>query len=471
MLPSSPVTLNDQAEGLSTAPTGDTDTQDQSALLQAFLATVQHFFGGFVQMFAPITDPRRPEFITYPLAALLFAGVLMYACRLGARRQIGHLFRANGASASKFQALFQVETCPHGDTLDAAFSRLNPAEAQEIVTSLTETLIRCKVLYPYRLLGRYFPVVMDGTGVLVFSERHCPQCLTRTHGGQTLYYHPILEAKLVTTNGFAFSLMTEFIENPGEHPTKQDCELKAFYRLTERLKQRFPRLPICLLLDGLFAGGPTFARCQDNGWKYLVVLQEDDLPSVQQEFAALTKLAPENHLCFHTGRQAEIHQDFRWANDIAYVDSDRREHTVSVLECLETKPQDGQPVTTRFKWISNFNVTGKTVLSLANEGGRLRWKIENEGFNIQKNGGFRLEHAYSQNATAAKVFYFLLQIAHLLVQLVEHGSLFRRAFPNGVGSAKNIALRLLEAWRNLRVTATALAQLLAGRFQIRFDTS
>ena len=86
-------------------------------------------------------------------------------------------------------------------------------------------------------------------------------------------------------------------------------------------------------------------------------------------------------------------------------------------------------------------------------------------------GGFRLEHAYSQNATAAKVFYFLLQMAHLLVQLVEHGSLFRRAFPNGVGSAKNIALRLLEAWRNLRMTATALAQLLAGRLQIRFDTS
>jgi hypothetical protein len=150
MLPPSPITLNDQADGLSTTATGDADTQDQGALLQAFLATAQHFFGGFVQMFAAIVDPRRPEFITYPLAALLFTGVLMYACRLGARRQIGHLFRANGPSASKFQALFQVETCPHGDTLDAAFSRLNSAEVQEVVTSLTETLIRCKGLYPHR---------------------------------------------------------------------------------------------------------------------------------------------------------------------------------------------------------------------------------------------------------------------------------------------------------------------------------
>ena len=73
-----------------------------------------------------------------------------------------------------------------------------------------------------------------------------------TQNGKTLYYHNVLEAKLVTPNGFALSLMTEFIENPGENPTKQDCELKAFYRLAQRLKKQFPRLPILLTMDGLF---------------------------------------------------------------------------------------------------------------------------------------------------------------------------------------------------------------------------
>jgi len=458
-------------EAPSPVTTPDLDEQAQSALLRAFLSTAQHFFGGFLPLFAAITDPRQPALITYPLAALLFTGVLMFACRLGARRQIGHLFRANGPSASKFQALFQVETSPHGDTLDAAFSRLNPAELQAVVTDAVDTLIRRKVLYAHRLLSRYFLVVMDGTGVLVFSDRHCTQCLTRTHNGQTVYYHPILEAKLVTASGFVFSLMTEFIENPGAHPTKQDCELKAFYRLAARLKHRFPRLPICLLLDGLFAGGPTFARCDQYGWKYIIVLQEDDWPSVQPEFAALIQLAPDNRLRYFTGRQAEIQQDVRWVNDIAYVDSECQTHTLAVIECRETQAVDGQPQTTRFKWICNFQVKVRTVLRLTNEGGRLRWKIENEGFNVQKNGGFRLEHAYSKNATAAKVFYFLLQIAHLLSQLVEHGSLFGRAFPKGVGSSKNIALRLLEAWRTLRLNSATLGRLLAGRFQIRFDTS
>ena len=82
-----------------------------------------------------------------------------------------------------------------------------------------------------------------------------------------------------------------------------------------------------------------------------------------------------------------------------------------------------------------------------------------------------MEHAYSHDAGAAKVFYFLLQIAHLLFQLVEKGSLFRKAFPAGVGSAKNLAFRLLETWRNLPLRADELAQLCAVRVQIRFDSS
>jgi hypothetical protein len=279
----------------------------------------------------------------------------------------------------------------------------------------------------------------------------------------------VLEAKLVPANGFAFSIMTEFVENPDEQPTKQDCELKAFYRLAARLKKRFPRLPLCLLLDGLFAGGPTFALCKQYRWKYLVVLQDDDLSSVHKEFELLLPLASENHLRFFTGVQSEIRQDFYWMNDISYVDSERREHTIAVIECFETRPDtDKNPKTTHFKWITNCNVKRNNVITLTNQGGRLRWKIENEGFNVQKNGGYGLEHAYTRNATASKVFYYLLQVAHIVAQLIEHGSLFRNAFPSGVGSAKNIAFRLLEAWRNFRLTDEQLHRMLFVRVQIRF---
>ncbi|HEY73536.1 MAG TPA: hypothetical protein G4N99_09720 [Thermoflexia bacterium] len=46
---------------------------------------------------------------------------------------------------------------------------------------------------------------------------------------------------------------------------------------------------------------------------------------------------------------------------------------------------------------------------------------------MQKNGRYGLEHAYTRNATASKMFYYLLQVAHIIAQLVERGSLFRKA--------------------------------------------
>ena len=47
----------------------------------------------------------------------------------------------------------------------------------------------------------------------------------------------------------------------------------------------------------------------------------------------------------------------------------------------------------------------------------MRWKIENEGFNNQKNTDYNAEHKYSRtNFNATKNYYQLLQIADLINQ-------------------------------------------------------
>lgn len=141
-----------------------------------------------------------------------------------------------------------------------------------------------------------------------------------------------------------------------------------------------------------------------------------------------------------------------------------------MMTCTESKPAD-HAATTTYKWLTNFFPTARNVDFLANGAARLRWKIENEGFNVQKQGGFQLEHPYSQHDTTQKIFYYVLQIAYTLFQLLQKGSLFQKAFPHGLGSLKNIATRLLEAWRNLRLSPQDFTSLYSGRFQIRFDTS
>jgi hypothetical protein len=445
---------------------------EQERLLVILLKTATHFFRAFRSYFQDIQDPRDAAKTQYDMAALAFAGVLMFLLRVQSRRQIGWLMRTKAAIES-FKALFEVAGVPHGDTLNRALRRSDPWDFQKTVCEMHRRLIVGKSLDQYRLLGKYFVLAIDGTGILSFRKRHCKHCMTRKSKSKTTYYHSVLEAKLVTPNGMGFSMMTQFIENPVPNPKKQDCELKAFYRLAKNLKTVFPRLPIVLSLDGLFARGPVFSLCRENGWGFMIVLPDDVLRSVNDEFGSLSALQPENRLTFITGRDRSIRQEYRWVEGIAYTDTAKREHCLNVIECLETKPdKHGDSAATKFKWCTNMKVTKSTVVALAHEAGRCRWTIE-ENFNVQKNGGYELQHSYTMDYTAAKALYYLLQIAHTIAQLISKGSLFRKSFPKGLGSDKNLALCLLEAIRNKPVTKDLINALARWRIQIRFcpDTS
>jgi len=62
--------------------------------------------------------------------------------------------------------------------------------------------------------------------------------------------------------------------------------------------------------------------------------------------------------------------------------------------------------------------------------GRLRWKIEKQGFDQQKNHGYNICHKYCRNSyTGMKNFYQCCQIAHMINQLVELAKGFERYIP------------------------------------------
>lgn len=431
--------------------------------------------GAPADYFGSVPDPRKPRYpdaLKYSVPGCLFTGILLFLCRLGARRQIA--LRLNTpAAAELFQNLFDDPKVPHGDTVRDLYAQLDVAAVEEKLLRFVEILIDRKVLYPWRLLDRYYVVALDATGTVSFAQRHCPHCLTKTTNGQTLYYHNVLQASIVTSAGLVFPLLAEFIENPEDiqgdsaEKRKQDCETKAFYRLAPRLAKRFPRLPLALVMDGLYATGPVFELCGRYGWKFFIGLSDDQLLSVNEEFHALVNRNPQNACTRDTGRNGAIHQHFIWASDIAYQDTQKRLHTLDVLQCRETKPGKEDPTT--FRWVTNFHVDPARAPRLANNGARLRWKTENEVFNVQKNNGFELEHAYAKDENAAKIFHLLLQFAFILHQLIEKGSLFRNAFPRGFGSAKNLAAEILEAVRRIGLTLETFARILAQRIQIRFE--
>ena len=86
----------------------------------------------------------------------------------------------------------------------------------------------------------------------------------------------------------SISVATEWIRNEnGKEYDKQDCELKAFKRLAVKLKKMYPRLPLVILADGLYANQTFFKICKDNGWEFVVTFKDGNLPSVHQEIALL----------------------------------------------------------------------------------------------------------------------------------------------------------------------------------------
>jgi hypothetical protein len=373
----------------------------------------------------------------------------------------------------------QQTSLPVHDTLDHFVGHVRLAGWEGFRHCCVNRLLRMKALDAARLLGH--PVLLlDATGLLCFHRRHCPHCLTQRHGKQTLYLHHVLEAKLLGPGGVVVSLGSEFIDNAdvgdakgkSAEQLKQDCELKAAARLRRRIKKDFPQLRFVVAVDNLYACGTLFALTQELHWSFVVTFKEGRTPALWREYLALRDACPENTLRRTWDDRV---QEFRWVNQLAYEDSEGREWQLDALECTE---QTALGERHYFAWLTGLPVGRKTVEEIAQKGGRYRWKIENEGFNRQKNSGLNLEHVYTTDPENWKVYYVLLQIAFLLTQLVERGSLLRRLaaeagrpFWKLFGSLKNVARRLLDSVRFVAWEESWFDPRQAAKLRIEFDTS
>ena len=97
------------------------------------------------------------------------------------------------------------------------------------------------------------------------------------------------------------------------------------------------------------------------------------------------------------------------------------------------------------QWLTNINLTrGKLEKIII--AGRRRWKIENEGFNVQKNILYDIQHINSRNNTAMKNHYLITQIADIIMQLYLASEKVQKTVNV---TLRNIAAWILESFRSL----------------------
>lgn len=416
-----------------------------------FTKIQRHFFKDFIQQLKKVNDPRSQSYITYSPETILYIILLKNVAGLDSMRSMSKGFNKEECIENMKNVLHldELEELPHYDTINNFLEKLEVEELENIRTYMIKQLLQKRCFDAYRLKGRYWGVIFDGTGLYSFDHKHCEHCLKKEYKNketgetQTVYMHHVLEAKLVIGN-MVYSMGSEFIENESEDVTKQDCELKAFHRLAKKLKQTYKRLPICVLGDSLYACESVFRRCEKNKWKYHLRFKEGRIKSIASEFhmmKTIEKSRQENGLF--------------WVNDISY-----NERTVNLMEA-KLENEDGH--TKQFLFITDLKINEKNATELV-AAGRSRWKIENQGFNQQKNKRYYIERTNSHHYRAMKNHYLLTQIADILMQLYENGSSVIKKVKKTI---KEKSLDLFEAIRGRIVTDKDLAEL-DTPIQVRF---
>ena len=423
--------------------------------------TINHFFPDLFQHMRELEDCRKKS--DYELAELITACIAMSVFMQGSRNALNNIAK-EGEFEGNYKKLFNMRI-PHMDTVDNVMRRLKEDQLERLKTRMIQTLLKNKTLHKYRFMKKWHVVAVDATGVMTFDEKHCDQCLHKTSkNGKITYFHNVLEAKLIAPNGFSISLATEWIENPCGEYDKQDCEQKAFKRLAAKLKDFYPKLPVCITADGLYPNQSFFNICKDNKWAFIVTFEDGNLPTVWEEIGELRKIVINNT---YTEKRIEgkktILCDFCWINDIDY-----KGHFINWIECSESVTDAcGEVKSKKSVHITDLKIE-RAVAAKISETGRLRWKIENEGFNIQKNHGYALQHKYSRvSYLAAKNYYQCLQMGHIINQLLTLSDKFKENL-EGKTTIKHLWMLLTGFLIFCQVDTDELSQQAEKKIQIRF---
>ena len=424
-----------------------------------FMMVTNHFFHSLREWMLEMEDPRNPSYITYTQADLTYMGILKNICGQYSMREMEENFNHENCITT-LQILSgnrKLEEMPHYDTLNYYLEKLSPDCLSELRKKMVKSLIKGKQFHRNRLLGKDWRVILDGTGLFYFKEKHCANCLCtekQTPDGKKrkLYYHKVLEAKIVLSDQVVISLGTEFIENETENGTKQDCELNAAKRLLKKIKKDYPRLPICIQGDALYATENFMNLCRETyHWEYIFTQKGTRQKNLDECYEWIKKGEGTEKI---TGLCQEKGTGW-YANHVEEVAGKREVMNVFEYQ-YETKDKHKKIQIVCSRWISSLEITKRNMEEMI-LAGRGRWKIENEGFNNQKNGLYRIEHLNSYNSNAMKNHYLLTQIADILMQLYIAWNPYIKELNQSI---KNTSSWLLESFRRQTVRSEDVSYIL-----------
>ena len=412
-------------------------------ILKDLVTIINQYFPKLIKQFNGLTDTRNQSYVKYQMKVIFMVRLMGLMCEIKSMQGLTRELNTKETIKNIAQICgLKLEEIPHCDTINDVFENIKIEELEEIRKYMINKMIRNKMLDRYKIRDKYYHIIVDGTGLATSRKKYNKNCLVKNKADKNgkeyqEYSTYVLEAKLVVGE-MVFSIGSEFVENEDEKVTKQDCEINAFKRLAKKIKEEYPRLKIIIGADALYASKPIIDICKANGWKYIIRFKEGKIPTLYNEFKTVVE------------RENESNKD-----NYEYVTKlDYQEEKVNIIKYTDKKENS------EFVYMTDLPISDKNIEATIGVG-RKRWKIENEGFNIQKNRTFDIGHLYSKNQIAIKAHYLMIQIAHILRQLLERG----------IKEIKELALKLKEISQTLKqeLISTIKNLTVHKKVQLRFD--
>lgn len=388
-------------------------TEEVPPVLDHLMGVLRHCWPELNHWLSELPDPRIEAMCRYSGTHLWWHIIMTFLTRGGSRNAFD-VHRNVGCVPENIQRLCgesqdedrlgpeRTVTCSQNAVVHA--ERIDTSLVAQIPVKMIRRLMNMRMLDAGRLLGHWWLVAMDGT------------LQQRTGKKGEKRWRMVLEARLIGPCGVELPLLAEFLDVDDPIRDKRDCELKGFDRLSRRLRTEFPRLPICLLLDGLYAVENVFDRCNEYDWKFITTMKEGRQPTAFDEAVQTMMMSPA-YLWKgqRKGEDGMAEQTVRWSEQVPVSG-----YLLNVLFLGEIAPH----AATLWVWVTNLKLNTDRIATIVNDGGRARFRQE-ESFNVLKNNGYGLEHAFCKSSTASKNYHIMLLVADIIWQILASGVLSR----------------------------------------------
>lgn len=436
--------------------------------IEIFTKTMFHYIPEILKYIDEIKDPRKKK--EYSMRYLVASEILMFLSEGRSQRFIETAYNETKYLENIAKIIkTKVEKIPDSEIYTNVFSRIDKEEVEKFQKKINYRMIRNKIYADAKIMGKY-NVVLDATRFQKANQEISKEWLSQTRDDKTTWYVAMLEMKLIA-NEMAVSWMSEMIKNEDkkkeneseeevnkktEEELKQDCEINAAKRLLPRFRKEYPRLPIRIIADSLYPSEELIKQSENLNLEYIFVLKDKKIRTLTREFLDLVSLPDGNRKLKETAEEFVLTM---WVNEIDY----KGLKTNIIRQIRKNKNTNKSSV---WMWMTNRNITEKNVERII-YCAKQRDYIENQGFKEQKvTSGIDLEHVYSKDINAIRMIYVIIQITHLLLQIIEHSNVSGN-FKNKYGSVKVFRRKFYAHLTELTINI----EIIQTKIQIRFAKS